>query len=319
MRDGILIINKPQNWTSHDCVAVCRRALGIKKVGHGGTLDPMAEGLLPVFVGKATRIMEYLDLDDKTYRCTAKLGMVTDTQDIWGETLETHGLESITEDAVVTALKQFQGDIQQIPPMYSALKVNGRKLYEYARNHIPVEVKPRAATIHRLRVERIDLQNREVSFEVTCSKGTYIRSICHDLGKILGCGAAMSALTRTGSGVFQLDERAVSPQALKEMEPLEIESLLLPVDEPLVQLGVLEMNADRANYFCRGNSIRWGQVQKKSHPLAAKGLHNGRGIDYSNMYRVYQTETGEFLGTGYYDRKNGLLKADKIFVTRQQG
>ena len=136
MKDGILIINKPQDWTSHDCVAVCRRVLGIKKIGHGGTLDPMAEGVLPVFIGKATRIMEYLDLDDKTYRCTTKLGIVTDTRDIWGETLETHETEGITEEAIAEAMEQFRGEILQVPPMYSALKVNGRKLYEYARNNI---------------------------------------------------------------------------------------------------------------------------------------------------------------------------------------
>ena len=163
--EGILVINKPQEWTSHDCVAVCRRATGVKRVGHGGTLDPMAEGVLPVFVGRATRIMEYMDLGCKTYQCHMRLGLVTDTEDIWGEVLEENSTDEITEDQIRQVVSYFRGDILQKPPMYSALKVKGRKLYEYARQGIAVEIQARPVTIERLEIEEIDLNQREVVFE----------------------------------------------------------------------------------------------------------------------------------------------------------
>lgn len=324
MTDGILVLNKPQNWTSHDCVAVCRRVLGIKKVGHGGTLDPMAEGVLPVFVGKATRIMQYMDLDYKTYKCRAKLGIRTDTQDIWGETLNTENTEDISEDDIRNALNEFRGEIEQIPPKYSALKVNGMKLYEYARKGIDVEIKSRKVFIRELVINDIDMNNMEVTFEVTCSKGTYIRSICSDLGEKLGCGAAMSYLKRTASGVFTL-EGAVSPEDLKTMELSEIEKYIMPVDKPLVHFHKAVMKADRAKYFASGNSIRWNQIKTEELsddamsdiPFAAENTADGLQ-ERRQLYKVYRQEDGMFLGTGYYCHEENVLKADKIFVTRQE-
>ena len=186
MKDGILILNKPQDWTSHDCVAVCRRVTGVKKVGHGGTLDPMAEGLLPVFIGKATKIMEYLDLDYKTYRCTAKLGITTDTQDVWGEVLEEKSPAGVTESEIMEKLQAFRGRITQLPPKYSAVRINGKRLYEYARDGEEVEIRPRDVEIKELAVTDIDMDEHTVTFDVTCSKGTYIRTICSDLGDALG-------------------------------------------------------------------------------------------------------------------------------------
>ena len=316
MKDGILILNKPQNWTSHDCVAVCRRAADRKKTGHGGTLDPMAEGLLPVFIGKATRIMEYLDLDYKTYECRARLGTVTDTQDIWGQVLETCGTDGISCGDIEKALMSFEGHIQQVPPGYSAVKLNGKKLYEYARAGEDVKVKPRDVHIEHIRINDVDMDAMEVSFEVKCSKGTYVRTICSDLGDALGCGGTLVSLKRTASGIFDLS-RSVSPEDLKTMSSEEIDEYIIPTDRPLVNMGKVTMNADRTVYFSRGNSIRWHQVNKESDPPYKGERKNNRGIPYSNLYRVYQSETGEFLGTGYHDRKEKVLKADKIFVARQ--
>lgn len=316
MKDGILILNKPQNWTSHDCVAVCRRAADRKKTGHGGTLDPMAEGLLPVFIGKATRIMEYLDLDYKTYECRARLGTVTDTQDIWGQVLETCGTDGISCGDIEKALMRFEGHIQQVPPGYSAVKLNGKKLYEYARAGEDVKVKPRDVHIDHIRINDVDMDAMEVSFEVKCSKGTYVRTICSDLGDALGCGGTLVSLKRTASGIFDLS-RSVSPEDLKTMSSEEIDEYIIPTDRPLVNMGKVTMNADRTVYFSRGNSIRWHQVNKESDPPYKGERKNNRGIPYSNLYRVYQSETGEFLGTGYHDRKEKVLKADKIFVARQ--
>ena len=311
-----MILNKPQNWTSHDCVAVCRRAADRKKTGHGGTLDPMAEGLLPVFIGKATRIMEYLDLDYKTYECRARLGTVTDTQDIWGQVLETCGTDGISCGDIEKALMSFEGHIQQVPPGYSAVKLNGKKLYEYARAGEDVKVKPRDVHIEHIRINDVDMDAMEVSFEVKCSKGTYVRTICSDLGDALGCGGTLVSLKRTASGIFDLS-RSVSPEDLKTMSSEEIDEYIIPTDRPLVNMGKVTMNADRTVYFSRGNSIRWYQVNKESDPPYKGERKNNRGIPYSNLYRVYQSETGEFLGTGYHDRKEKVLKADKIFVARQ--
>lgn len=321
MKDGILVLNKPQDWTSHDCVAVCRRVLrlkGVKKIGHGGTLDPMAQGVLPIYIGKATRLMEYTDLDDKTYRCTARLGLITDTLDIWGETLETRSTDGIAEEDIRKALAAFHGEIEQIPPKYSAVRINGKKLYQYAREGVDIEAKPRRVTIRSLEIEDIDVQKGEVTFVVTCSKGTYIRTICSDMGEALGCGAVMSSLTRLASGIFTIED-GVDPEALKSMEEAEIEGFVMDTDRPLVHFGRIEMKEDRVKYFSMGNSIRWNQIRVVSEPpITDDRLKNKRGRSYSTLYCVYSADTGEFIGTGYHDSRESLLKADKILVERDK-
>lgn len=314
MKDGILILNKPQNWTSHDCVAVCRRATGVKKVGHGGTLDPMAEGLLPIFLGSATKIMEYLDLDYKTYRCTAKLGMTTDTQDVWGEVLEEKSIAGITASDIEESLNRFRGSLEQIPPKFSAVRIKGKRLYQYARDGQEVDIRPRRVHISRLHVIDVDAERGMVSFDVTCSKGTYIRSICNDLGEALGCGGVMASLCRTESGVFDL-KNAVGPDEIKAMEPDQIEELLMAPDFPLIHLGKAELKEDRVKYFCNGNSIRWKQVRVLAKPDEEKNdRYNSRGRSYASMFRVYEAGTDRFLGIGYYDKRENALKADKIFA-----
>ena len=334
MKDGILVLYKPQEWTSSDCVAVCRRALGvkgIKKVGHGGTLDPMATGVLPVFVGQATRIMEYMELDTKTYVCCAKLGITTDTLDIWGEILEERSWDEVrasggadgtgvTKAAVLEAIESFKGEIEQIPPKYSAVRVNGKRLYDYAYKgkELDVDIKPRKAFVSRISVIDVDMETGQFAFEIECSKGTYVRTICSDIGAKLGCGCTMTALERTAVGNIGIDQATVSAEDAKTMDAEELEALLLPPDYPLVHFGKAVMPAERADYFRMGNSIWLTQlkIEEQTDPEIA-GLKNARGRDYSLIYRVYEEETGAFLGTGYMDLEEGRLKADKVFAERR--
>ncbi|MCQ2545448.1 MAG: tRNA pseudouridine(55) synthase TruB [Clostridia bacterium] len=344
MRDGILVLNKPQNWTSSDCVAICRRVLGvkgIKKVGHGGTLDPMATGVLPIFVGQATRIMEYMDLDYKTYICKARLGIITDTLDIWGEVVEEKDWSQIKEKSDISAeiisdaLMKFKGPISQMPPKYSAVRIEGRRLYEYAHKNQEIsqeirdKIKPRKVYIKHISVINIDIESGELEFEVCCSKGTYIRTICSDLGERLGCGCTMTALERTATGNITIEQAQVTAEQVKSMTAEELEKLFLKPDYPLIHFGEVTMPSDRADYFSRGNSIWWSQLKVISKPdlevlletgrAAGTGKipENARGRRYDCIYRVYQEETGEFLGTGYYDKEENKLKADKVFVEKR--
>ena len=330
MRDGILVLYKPQNWTSSDCVAVCRRALGVKgvkKVGHGGTLDPMATGVLPVFVGQATRIMEYMELDTKTYVCAAKLGITTDTLDIWGEVIDEKPWEQIRDELgiakadILEAIASFEGEIEQIPPKYSAVRINGKRLYDYAYKgkELDVEIKPRKAFVARIVPIDVDMETGQFAFEIECSKGTYVRTICSDIGEKLGCGCVMTALERTAAGPINIDQAKVSAEDVKTMVAEELEGMLLPSDWPLVHFGKITMPAERAEYFRMGNSIWLTQtkIEEETDPQVA-GLRNARGRDYSLIYRVYEEETGEFLGTGYIDTKENRLKADKVFAKRRQ-
>ena len=359
MKDGILVLNKPQNWTSHDCVAICRRVLrlkGVKKIGHGGTLDPMAEGVLPIFIGQATRIMEYLDLDYKTYTGRVQLGLTSDTQDIWGTVLEKRPFDGITEEQVRVTLAGFEGIIEQIPPAYSAVRIDGKRLYEYAYKGRTDEArelaKSAARRIHvrQITVHEIDMEQGTLCFTAECSKGTYIRTICADLGQKLGCGAVMTGLVRRAIGGITLDGaagiaadvpaggiaagnrrqwRAVSPEEIKAMEgdPAlleQLEGMLLAPDQPLHRFGEVTMPADRAKYFRQGNSIRLYQVRKVTpprievDPLTGEIPCNARGRRYDRIYRVYQQENGLFLGTGYEDPGQKVLKADKVFTALNQ-
>ena len=195
MPNGIVIIDKPQGWTSMDVCAKLRGILHEKRVGHAGTLDPMATGVLPVFVGQATKAVSFAEGGQKVYEAVLQLGLVTDTQDTTGETLEERAV-TVTEDEVRAALPRFLGEIEQIPPMYSAIKVNGQKLYDLARQGREVARKPRKITIFDLALTQ-NLGNGQYALRVVCSKGTYIRTLCHDLGQALGCGGCMAALRRT--------------------------------------------------------------------------------------------------------------------------
>ena len=231
---GIINFLKPPGMTSHDVVAVTRRKLKIKKVGHTGTLDPMAAGVLPVCIGKATKIIEYIQDDQKQYRAEMKLGAETDTQDRWGSVINAKAM-SLDETAIREAILSFRGEIDQIPPMFSALKVNGKKLYELAREGVTVERKSRRRTIFN--IDFIKMTDNKVWLDVQCSKGTYIRTLCHDIGQKLNCGAYMSFLLRTATGIFNL-ENGIDVETLQRFKenPELIEQHMLSVDEALCVL-----------------------------------------------------------------------------------
>jgi tRNA pseudouridine55 synthase len=315
--NGILNINKPQGMTSHDVVARVRRILGIKRVGHTGTLDPMATGVLPICIGSAARIMEYLDIDFKTYRCKVLLGKITDTQDIWGEVLEERSASDIGEQQIIEAFSKFHGIIEQKPPMYSAIKVNGKKLYEYARKGETVEVKTRKICVKKLTIENIDIHNqaeKTVEFTVQCSKGTYIRTICQDVGEILGCGATMAALERTESGRFTIAD-SVDLEKLQAMTKEEIEREILPADFPLVHFGQILLDEVQTKNFIDGRHILMNKCDIIKEPeFKHKQAEFTIKEDYKEAYNMYQkTATGKhFLGVAFYNKKYKKLVADKV-------
>ena len=271
MPNGIIVIDKPQDWTSMDVCAKLRGVFHEKRIGHAGTLDPMATGVLPVFVGRATRAVEFASEGDKEYLAGLRLGTVTDTQDTSGRVLEEHPVQ-VTKEALEEALAPFRGEIQQLPPMYSAIKINGKKLYELARKGREVERKPRTITIHALEVEGQESPT-DFLIRVRCSKGTYVRTLCHDIGQALGCGGTMYSLRRTMAAGFTLEDALPLEQVLQADDPA---SLLLGVDA----------------YFA-------GRPMLVLKPPAEKKVRNGMTLVLSEAtpageYRVY-SETGEFL------------------------
>ncbi len=201
--NGIVVLNKPKEYTSHDAVNVIRKILGTRKVGHTGTLDPNAVGVLPICVGKSTKACDMITFSDKEYIAEVRLGITTDTYDIWGSIMERRDAD-VSEDELRQAVANFTGEIMQVPPMYSAIKQNGKKLYELARQGIEVERLARKVTIYECEI--LKFEGDTFTIRVKCSKGTYIRSLCHDIGKLLGCGACMTSLVRTMSSVFSIDE-----------------------------------------------------------------------------------------------------------------
>ncbi|MBQ2330727.1 MAG: tRNA pseudouridine(55) synthase TruB, partial [Oscillospiraceae bacterium] len=220
------MIDKPEDWTSQDVCAKLRGVFREKRIGHGGTLDPMATGVLPVFLGRATRAAQFSENSDKTYIAGMRLGIVTDTQDITGRVLSERG-QSVTADDIAAVLPRFLGELEQIPPMYSAVKIGGKKLYELAREGREIERAPRRIAIRS--IELAGSQNGDYLLTVTCSKGTYIRTLINDIGEALGCGAAMSSLRRTAAAGFTIDE-AVPLQTLLGSSEDEQRSFVRPTD-----------------------------------------------------------------------------------------
>ena len=295
MTDGIINVNKPAGWTSQDVCTKLRHVLKVKKAGHTGTLDPMAAGVLPVCVGKATRIIEYYDRDSKSYHASMKLGVTTDTLDITGEVTETAGYRDVTEKAVREAFRAYTGNVRQIPPKYSALKINGKRAYDLAREGKSFEISPREIVIYDNSVTRIDLENGEIEFDVTCSKGTYIRTMCDDIGRSLGCGAVMTALTRTASGFFRIEDSHTIEEIIADEDPLA--NMLIPADQTLEKLGKIVLNDNRITAFVNGNSS-W-----------SNGFHVTEPSSFDDIYRVYGNDV--FLGVGALE--NGSLVPRKVF------
>lgn len=320
IRDGIINLLKPAGMTSHDAVQMLRRLTGVKRIGHTGTLDPMAVGVLPLCIGSAARITEYLDLDYKKYRCEMQLGLETDTQDIWGTVIEDNrGLITFDREKIVDVLNSFQGLISQYPPSYSAVRVNGKHLYEYARKGETVEIKSRQVDIKSITVIKMDPETSRVTFDVECSKGTYIRTICHDTGRIMGCGAVMSCLIRTASGAFTLENTAT----IEELAEGNPEQYLLEADFPLVHFGKAIVNEERGKWFTNGGHLRMSDITIIKEP---EYKNSGHGInireEYRGAYNIYldqdqstSQDSNVFLGVAFYNEDYQKLVADKIFLS----
>ena len=246
---GFLNVYKPKGLTSHDVVAKLRKITKIRQIGHTGTLDPFATGVLPVCIGKATRLIEYLE-DDKEYLATVQFGKNTDSYDIDGEVTATFD-KRVNQDEVEDVLGNFRGEIMQLPPIYSAVKVNGKKLYEYARKGEDVEIKPRKVFISKLELLDFDVETQSAELLVACSKGTYIRSIAYDVGRMLGCGGYLTALERTKAGKFKL-ETAVRLEDLSELSVV-VNHLINPVD--VLNLPVFELDETQKKLVSHGMSI----------------------------------------------------------------
>ena len=277
--NGIIVIDKPADWTSHDVVAKLRRIMGERRIGHGGTLDPMATGVLPVFVGRATRAVEFMENADKEYVAGIKFGITTDTQDITGNVMSTNECH-VTWDRLSEILPRFTGEQEQVPPMYSALKHNGKKLYELARKGVEVERKARKITISELKI--VDFGENEAILRVVCSKGTYIRTLCHDIGQALNCGAVMSSLRRTRAGAYTEADAVQLADASPEM--------LIPVDTVFAKYPVCAV----------------GEPQEKKIRCGA----DFKTDTTDGLWRVY-SEKGEFLMLGKAD--GGVMTTVKSF------
>lgn len=314
MMDGIIAVRKEKGYTSHDVVAKLRGILHMKKIGHTGTLDPDAEGVLPVVLGKATKLAEFLTDKDKTYEAVLHLGLETDTQDMTGTVLKELPV-SVTEEQVRAAVSSFLGEQQQIPPMYSALKVGGKKLYELAREGKTVERRSRKVLIHDIRVKEVFLPR--VRMEVDCSKGTYIRTLCHDIGEKLGVGGCMESLLRTRVGRFRLEESLRLADVEDHAKNGNLSQILLPLDSvfPELRQVVLKDGAVSLGYngnpFCLKHVVRQpggaepaGAPEQKS---CAAGPADGE------RFRVYDSRE-RFIGIYRYEGKRGQFRLEKMFL-----
>lgn len=246
---GFLNIYKPKGLTSHDVVARLRKITKVRQIGHTGTLDPFATGVLPICIGKATRLIEYLD-DDKEYLATVQFGKNTATYDLEGEITATFD-KKVTEEDVKNTLKDFEGEISQIPPIYSAIKVNGKKLYDYARQGQDIEIKPRKVTISKIELKEFDKTSQSAKITVACSKGTYIRSIAYDLGAKLGCGGYLTALERTKAGKFQVNT-TIKLEDLTEVSQI-VENLINPLD--MLNIPIHNLSENERERVSHGMSI----------------------------------------------------------------
>lgn len=294
--NGVLIINKPMDFTSFDAVAVTRKVSGQRKTGHCGTLDPNATGVLPVLLGSATKAQDILPNHDKEYVAELKFGMATDTLDIWGEVLKEES-SAVTKEAFENILENFRGDIMQVPPMYSALKQNGKRLYDLARQGIEVNREARPITIYKLEAEDFSKENQSAKIRVACSKGTYIRSLIDDIGKALGTCAVMTSLCRTSACGFSLDA-SITMDKLKAMTPEDVKSKLLPVESLFVRHREVTVSEAQSTRFKNGGAL--GVERLRSLP---KDHTEGE---------IFRVKFGEyFLGLGII--KDTELRIYKLF------
>lgn len=297
--DGILNIYKEQGFTSHDVVAKLRGICKQKKIGHTGTLDPDAVGVLPVCLGKATKVCDLLTDKDKTYEAVLQLGVVTDTQDMSGEILSKQDV-CVSRDEIEEAVMSFVGDYDQIPPMYSALKINGKKLYELAREGKVVERKARRITIHDIQIAAIDMEQKTVTMTVSCSKGTYIRTLCHDIGEKLGCGGAMATLKRTKVSSFMIEDSLTLSEVEELVKAGKIEEHLVKVDSMFSNLTAVTVSKKYQKYVDNGNKI---EISFLTEPVTTSPKQE---------FRVYDEEQ-RFVGI-FEAENQKTLKPKKMFL-----
>ena len=292
--NGILCVNKPAGFTSFDVIAKLRGILKIRRLGHGGTLDPMATGVLPVFVGTATKACDIMPDSTKSYLAGFRLGSVSDTQDIWGQVRVSSDM-AVGYDELEAVLPCFRGTIMQLPPMYSAVQVNGQRLYDLARKGIEVEREPREAEISALNIVDYDPETREGHLEIVCGKGTYIRTIINDIGEKLGCGGIMTSLVRTSSGGFRLEECRSLEEIQQAADEGKTEELILPIERVFASMKRLTLNEAQTRMYRNGVKLDIGRV---------------RGVlPDCDEYAVYGTDG--FIGLAETDRENGIIRVRK--------
>lgn len=297
--NGIICINKPQEYTSFDVVARVRGMSKTKRVGHSGTLDPMATGVLPVFIGNATKACDLLPDEDKSYTARFQLGLTSDTLDSSGEIL-TETKSEVTVEQIIGLLDRFRGDIEQIPPMYSAVRVNGQRLYDIARQGREIERQPRKATIHRIELVGFDSATQQGELEISCSKGTYIRTIISDIGQILKVGGIMTALVRTKAGAFTLDDCITLDEAQRLTAEGKLEERLLQADRLFYDRPKIVLNGVQSSKFKNGVKLDLNRVKYK---------------DIDGLHRVYADDK-EFLGLASLDKSDMGLKIEKMFYRK---
>lgn len=302
IESGIIVVNKAKDMTSHDCVNIIRRALKIKRVGHTGTLDPMATGILPVCIGKATKIADFISLGDKEYEAEFKLGLKTDTLDITGTVVKTSDVSPKKEE-VIEAINSFLGKIMQVPPMYSAKKIKGKKLYELARDGIEINRDPVEVEIKEIEILKIDLDENIISIRVLCSKGTYIRSLIDDIGEKLGTYATMTALNRTKSGMFTAEHPKVIDIMDIKKGNVNVIANLIGADKVFMEFPQIILSYNLEIRFKNGIFITLNDLGFKKED-----------VEEDSIYRVYST-AGEFMALGTMVLNNGnlVLKVLKSF------
>lgn len=307
MINGIINIYKERGFTSHDVVARMRKITGQKKIGHTGTLDPDAEGVLPVCLGRATKLCDMLTDKDKTYEAVLLLGTETDTQDLSGQILKECDISQLTEQSTENCIKSFEGEYDQIPPMYSALKVNGRKLCDLAREGKTVERKSRRVHIYNIRIT--DMKLPRVRMEVSCSKGTYIRTLCHDIGEALGTGGCMESLIRTKAGIFGINDSIHLSDAERLMQENRLEEVLLPVDQMFAEYREIILSGKNQELAYNGNPFFWNpEDQLSGTHFSAVTFQPAQ----NEKCRVYD-KNGNFIGIYRYDQ-SGCFRLEKMFL-----
>jgi tRNA pseudouridine55 synthase len=307
MIDGIFNVNKPSGMTSFRVVSLIKKFSGEKHVGHAGTLDPAATGVLPVCLGRATRIIEYLMDTSKAYKAEIELGVSTDTYDAEGKVTSRTDASGISRTQLDTALEAFHGPIEQVPPIYSALKYQGRPLYELARSGVEIELNSRTVTVHSLDV--IDWQSPLVTMKVVCSKGTYIRSIAHDLGHSLGCGAYLKNLVRLKCGIFDIKDSVSISQIEDGFRFGFWQQFIYPMDTAMTELPSIVVNTEGETDIKKGRPLTlndFGNYSNIGTQAQAEQLHK-------NLYRAY-TLDGSFLAVLLLNPENGMLHPQKVFI-----